>query len=107
MSLYKYTRERKELFQPRDNVGTRTNGHEVAVSESRLGIGKVVRNWGNELPPQQEGRKQVLTEDGVGLIYRRIFMLVLLRTASVSCTGDPPSLCPGAPWWGCCQWCSC
>lgn len=35
MTVYKYTRERKELFQPRDNVGTRTNGHEVAVNKSR------------------------------------------------------------------------
>lgn len=90
-TVYKYTRERKELFQLRDNVGTRTNGHEVTVSKSRLGIGKVVSNWGNELPPKQEGRKQVLSEDGVGLIYRRIFMLVLLRIASVNNREDPPS----------------
>lgn len=90
-TVYKYTRERKELFQPRDNVGTGTNGHELAVSKSRLGIGKVVSNCDNELPPEQEGQKQLLTKDGVWLIYRRIFMLVLLRIASVSSTGDPPS----------------
>lgn len=63
----------------------------MAVNKSRLGIGKVVSNWGKELPPKQEGRKQLLTEDGVGLIYRRIFTLVLLRIASVSNTGGPPS----------------
>lgn len=90
-TVYKYSRERKELFQPRDNVGTRTNGHEVAVSKSRLGIGKVVSNWDNELSPKQEGRKQVLTEDEEGLIYRKILVLVLLRIASVNSTGDPPS----------------
>lgn len=64
-TVYKYTRERKELFQPRENIGTGTNGHEVAVSKSRLGIGKVVSNWGNELPPKQERRKEVLTKEGV------------------------------------------
>lgn len=39
-AVYKYTRERKELFQPKDNVGTRTNGHGVAMNKSRLEIGK-------------------------------------------------------------------
>lgn len=28
-------------------------------------LGKVVSNWGNELPPKQEGRKQVSVEDGM------------------------------------------
>jgi len=39
-AVYKYTRERKELFQPKDGVGTRTNGHEVAVNKLRLEIGQ-------------------------------------------------------------------
>lgn len=39
-ALYKYTRERKELFQPKDNVGTRTNGHEVSMNKSRSEIGE-------------------------------------------------------------------
>lgn len=63
-AAYKYIRERKELFQPKDNIGTRTSGHEVAMNKSRLEIGKVVSNWGNELPPKQEGRIQVSAEDG-------------------------------------------
>lgn len=50
---------------------------------------------GNELPPKQEGRKQVLTGDGVGLIYRRIFVLVSLQR-QVSAAQGSSVLCPGA-----------
>lgn len=48
-AVYKYTTERKEVFRPKDNAGTRTNGHEVAVNKPRLEIGKVVSSWGDEL----------------------------------------------------------
>lgn len=36
LAVYKYTVERKELFQPKDNIGTGTNGHEVARNKSRF-----------------------------------------------------------------------
>lgn len=46
---------REELFQPKDNVGRRTNGPEATMNKTRLEIGKVVSNWSNELLPKQEG----------------------------------------------------
>lgn len=58
----------------------------MTKDKSRLEIGKVVGSWGSELPPKQERINQVVVEDEVRLIYRRIFTMFLLRIASVSDT---------------------
>lgn len=93
-AVYKYTWERKELFQPRDNVGVRTNGHKAAMNKARMETRERLLALGAMSSlPSRRGGKQVSVRDGVCLSCRRIFMVFLLRIASVSSAGGPP--CPG------------
>lgn len=101
-AVYKYTWERKELFQPRDNVGVRTNGHEAAMNKARLEIRERLLAIGAMSSLlSRRGGKQVSGGHGVCLSCRRIFMAFLLRTASVSSAGGPSS-----PGWDAASRCS-